>query len=346
MKKLIGSLLVAAAMLLAGGALASEVTYGDDLVNNTSLAYSTTVPLNLVENEVDRLAMQATYSSSTLSSVSFDDGRPATGTITVVSTQSLTNARIAISGYVLDQGVHWTAVATASGTAKAISDAIMAHPYISAVISSTWSSNVVYATSTATGASGNAVTLFSSVSSITVSGATLSNGTTSDVSVANDTIETVTRHGWSTGVGVLFSTVSASTPPTGLTNQTTYYAIVTSPYQIKLASTQNNALAGTAVDITGQATLGGGSFTLAPLATAGTFSFKWQVSNDNTNWTDITATEAGVTVSSVTFPSPYTATSSIWNFGNITWAYIRANIVAGSAGAWNLRIRGLGKKFR
>jgi hypothetical protein len=346
MNKITRLIVAAAALLLAGQAFASEVSYGDNLVYNTSLAYSTTVPLNLNENEVDTLAMQASYSSSTLSTVTFDDGRPATGTITVLSTQTLTSARLAINGYVLDQGVHWTAVSTTTGTAKAISDAIMAHPYISAVISSTWTSSVVYATATATGASGNAITLFSSVSSITVSGATLTNGTTSDVSVANDTIETITRHAWTTGVPVLFSTVSASTPPTGLTNQTTYYAIVVTPYQIKLAASSANSQVGTAVNITAQATLGGGSFTLAPLSTAGTFSFKWQVSNDNTNWTDLATTAAGVSVSSVTFATPFTATSSIWDFGAMNWAYIRANILAGSAGAWNLRIRGNGKKFR
>lgn len=346
MKTLKHFLAAGALLFLTVAARASQIAYGDDLINNSSLAYSTTVPLNLNENEVDQLTMQATYSSSTLSSVSFDDGRPATGTITVVSTQSLTNLVIGINGCTLRNGEAFTTVSTTSGTASAISAAINASQCLTGVVVSTWSSSVVYATASVTGTGTNYAMFTSNTSSITLSGSTMTNGLTSDVSVANDTIETVTRHGWSTGVAVLFSTVSASTPPTGLTNQTTYYAIVTSPYQIKLASSSGNAQAGTAINITGQTTLGGGSFTLAPLATAGTFSFKWQASNDNTNWTDLSTTAAGVSVSSVTFASPYTATSSIWDFGITSWAYIRANVVAGSAGAWNLKIRGNGKKLR
>ena len=51
---------------------------------------------------------------------------------------------------------------------------------------------------------------------------------------------------------------------------------------------------------------------MAPLTIAGTPSFKWQSSNDGTNFADLS-------VSSVTFGSPYTAASTQWDFGTYNY---------------------------
>lgn len=324
-------ILTAAALLGPRLALADVINYDADMVNNPSIAYSTTIVLDV--SGMDSLAMQAVYSSTTLSAFSLIDGRKSTGTITVVSTSSLTSARIAVNGCVLDQGSEWTAVSTASGTAKAISDAIVANNCLTGVVVSTWASGVVYTTASAIGTAGNSITLFSNTSSITVSGATLSNGAASNFATATDDVTLTAATGMSTGTPLLFVTVTG-TIPTGLTTATTYYAIVTANNKFKFASSSANALAGTAIDIT--ALTGSGTFTATLTAMAGTPSFKWQSSNDNANWVDLS-------VSSVTFATPYTASTAMWD-GSINYKYLRLNYVAGTGGGVNLRCLGFGKR--
>jgi hypothetical protein len=72
-----------------------------------------------------------------------------------------------------------------------------------------------------------------------------------DVSVADDTI-TVTGHGFMTGLLVTLTTTGGL--PTGLSTSTNYYVIVVDSATIKLATSQSNAAAGTAINITGAGT--------------------------------------------------------------------------------------------
>lgn len=310
-------------------AYASAPVYEANLVDNATLAYSTTAVLDV--SAIDNLAMQAVYSSATISAFSLDDGRKATGTITVLSTSSLTTARLAINGCVLDQGDSWTSVSTASGTAKAISDSIMASSCLSGVVVSTWSSNVIYSTASTIGTAGNSITLFTNTSSITISGATLSNGDDSNFSIADDDITTSSAHGITTGAPLLFATATG-TAPTGLTTGTTYYAIVTANNKFKFATSSANALAGTAINIT--ALTGSGTFTATLTAFSGTWSFKWQGSNDNSNWYDLP-------ISAVTYSTP---SNSLWD-GPINYRYLRLNFTAGTGGALNLKVRGYGRRY-
>lgn len=327
-KSLILALCALGLLAAARPARADVAEYDAELINNPTLSYSTTAVLDA--SRIDTLAMQTVYSSATISAFSLDDGRKATGTITVVSTQTLTSARIGVNGCSFTQGQEWTAVSTASGTAKAISDALAASTCLSGVVVSTWSSNVVYTTAAAIGTAGNSIALFSNTSSITVSGATLSNGDDSSFSVSNDDVTTSAAHGISTGFPMYLTTLTG-TAPTGLTSGTTYYAIVTTPVKFKLASSSNNALAGTAVNIT--ALTGSGTFSLTPTAFAGTYSWKWQASNDRTNWYDLP-------VSSTTYSAPGTDLLD----GAIDYKYLRLNIVAGSGGGMNLKAVGFGKR--
>lgn len=62
----------------------------------------------------------------------------------------------------------------------------------------------------------------------------------------------VMQHGWPTGLKVLFT--SSDTPPTGLTSGTAYYVIVVSENKIALASSYDNAVAGTKVGLSGTGT--------------------------------------------------------------------------------------------
>lgn len=323
--------LLAAAFLGARPAHADTPAYDADMLNNPTIAYSTTVVLDV--RGIDTLAMHAVYSSATISAFSLDDGRKATGTITVGSTQTLTNARVAINGCILNQGGAWTAVSTASGTASAIATAINATPCLTGTLAAGWgggTSAVIFTTASTIGTAGNAITLFSNSSSITVSGATLSNGDNSSFSTSSDKVTTAAGHGISTGAPLLLAKVTG-TVPTGLTDATTYYAIVTANNQFQLAATSTGSLVASAVDIT--ALTGGGTFTLTLTAFTGTPSFKWQAGNDNANWVDLA-------VSSVTYSTPG---STLWD-GAIDYKYLRLNFVAGTGGALNLRCAGFGKK--
>lgn len=95
--------------------------------------------------------------------------------------------------------------------------------------------------------------------------------------------------------------------PGGISGGTDYFAIQTSTAVFQLATTLNNALAGTAVDITTQGT---GTHTYTPVAVAGA-AVKLQKSNfptvldsgyvyDSTQWTDI-ATAVSLTVDGTTW---------------------------------------------
>jgi len=81
---------------------------------------------------------------------------------------------------------------------------------------------------------------------------------TSAVNTSNDTI-TITAHGFTTGTSLLYDDASG-TVLTGLTDNTTYYAIIVDEDTIKLATSSGNATAGTAINLTGA---GNNSQTLA-----------------------------------------------------------------------------------
>lgn len=99
--------------------------------------------------------------------------------------------------------------------------------------------------------------------------------------VAATDICTKTAHGMKTGLKVQVSTSSAL--PGGLSAATDYFVIVLTADTFKLATSLNNANAGTAIDLT---TAGTGTQTITPTALAGC-NVKYQGSNDGTNWTDL-----------------------------------------------------------
>ena len=93
-----------------------------------------------------------------------------------------------------------------------------------------------------------------------------------------DTIS-ITAHGFSTGA--VFQLTTDGTLPTGLALATDYYAIVVDANTLKLASSFNNALAGTAVDFTDDGTAAQ-TATLTPEALS--LSLAVEGSLDGVNW--------------------------------------------------------------
>lgn len=84
------------------------------------------------------------------------------------------------------------------------------------------------------------------------------------VGEADDDNCTATAHGLQTGDGPLRVSNSGGALPTGLAAATDYFAIRTGANTFKLATTRENAFAGTAIDITGD---GSGTQTLSDTAT-------------------------------------------------------------------------------
>ncbi len=242
------------------------------------------------------------------------------------------NGFLVINGTVLTQGTDFNSVTSSATTAINIKTAIAANSSLSSIITvSTTALGVVTATSVGIGANTNYGWFSSSAAALSCSNNRMYGGANSAVSVATDKI-TVTNHALTTGLRVLFST-SAGTAPTGLTTGTTYYAIRNDANNFQLATTSTGAVAGSAINIT--ALTGSGSFTVTPSTTTGTPSFKWQQSNDSSNWADIN-------VSSVTMSSLAPA-STIWDFGAVTYRYIRLNVIAPTTGAISLIVTGIGK---
>ncbi len=249
------------------------------------------------------------------------------------------NSFVMINGITLTQGTDWTNQSTASGTARAISNAIQANSVLAALVSSTWTTqattNFGVVTATATHAGANSYGLYAFPPAyFTLPHPYFFGGTASGVITASSQIN-VTNHRLTRALPVLF-TKTAGTPPGLLVVGTTYYAVPVDANNFKLSSTSTGAVAGTPlVGLSTQTLTGGGSFTFTPLAITGTPSFKWQASNDNTNWTDLS-------VSSVTVASPYTAGSTSWDFGRTTYRYMRVNVVAPTTGGLSLTVTGYG----
>ena len=119
--------------------------------------------------------------------------------------------------------------------------------------------------------------------------------TDTNVNVGTDTI-TITAHGFTTGLKGQFT--STGTLPAGLSLSTDYFIIVVTANTLKVATSLALALAGTAVDITGQGTVAATN-TFTPTAIAGA-NVKLQKSND------------GVTFSDEGSATNITVTATIW----------------------------------
>lgn len=241
-----------------------------------------------------------------------------------------------INGIELVAGVNFTPASTSTGTAKAISDAIVAHPTLSLIVGSTWAPNgVVYATSTATGAGTNYSMESSNTAALVASAPQMSGGAASTVNYSGSYFQ-ATAHGMSTGLPVLYSTGSAYTF-TPLVWGTTYYAVRIDANKFGLATSKANAVAGTSIVFTSSSPVGGHTFTLTPLAITGTPTFKWQVSNDNSVFVDLNVS----TVSIGSYTNPYAST--LWDFGTINFRYIRLNVTGPTTGGILLNVAVLGK---
>lgn len=136
-----------------------------------------------------------------------------------------------------------------------------------------------------------------------------------------DNIIPIAAHGYITGTKIALTTTGSL--PAGL-SATNYWVIKVTAGTLKLATSLANAVAGTAVDITGD-----GSGVLTPTA-AGSNTFKLQKSNvnDTTSWIDIT--DMSVTIAT-------SATNTMFEVALPKYRYMRL-IYTASAGQINLAV--------
>lgn len=252
-------------------------------------------------------------------------------------TGGVDNAYVVINGVPLTSGTDWTAVATATGTARSISNAIMANTSLNSIVRSTWTADgVVFATSTAVGVGTNYALYSSTPSVLTLSGNAMSGGASTSVDTTNGRINK-SSHKLTTALPVLFAAASG-TPPGTLVSGTTYYAVPSDDNSFGLASISAKAQAGNAdVGISTQTLGGGGSFSISPLTITGTPGLVWQESNDGVNY-------LVVSVSSVTISTPYTAGSYFWDFGTVNARYLRLSVTGPTTGGLDLNVTGSGKR--
>lgn len=273
----------------------------------------------------------SSVSSISVSSATFFNGRDSAW-VTIKDTKLTVNVDFAVGA---------STMATAVNLSSAINNNATLAPLVTA---STGLAAKVTVTADAVGTTGNYGLTSSSPTAITVDGLVMRGGSAAAWTVGTTTISLPT-HGLSTGLGVYLST-SGSVALSPLVWGTTYYIIKVDASSVQLALTSTGAVAGVPITLTSSATpTTTHTYTLNVPAITGTPSYKWQVSNDGTNFADYTTSAAGVTIASGTLAS-YTFGGAVqaWDFGKVNFHYLRFKVVAPTTGAMNIITNVIGKQ--
>lgn len=248
-------------------------------------------------------------------------------------TGGVDNAFITVNGTKLTQGTQWNKGASTTLTALSIAAAM--NTALSSIVTSTNTAAVITSTSTSVGTLANYTITSSTPAALTVLHPTYVGGQNSSYTINSPNLN-ISSHGYSTGVPLL---LTGSSVPAPLSANTTYYVINVDANDIDLATSLANAKLGTFITFTSSSTTGPHTSTLTPLAIAGTPGLQWQVSNDCANYTNYTTTSLGVSVSSLTFASPYTAGVTTWDLGPVNYQCLQAAITGPTAGAISLQVK-------
>lgn len=246
------------------------------------------------------------------------------------------NASVTINGTILQYPTAWNlgTSSTTTSTGLSIAASINANSVTNKIVTATNTTNVVRSTSITNGSLSN-YSLTSSTVALLVSG--FSGGLNTNFSSGSANIA-ITAHNFPTAFPVLYS-ASAGGSISGLTAQTTYFAIIVDANDIQLATTSTGAVAGLGVILrTVDTATASHTYTLAPLSfTQGSAGAIWQVSNDGLNWVNYSTTSVNVPVSTYTF-TPNGTVTQMQDFGNINYAFIRLNFIAPTQGGVALKV--------
>ena len=241
---------------------------------------------------------------------------------------------VTVNGYPFKFGTNVGIGAAASNSATNLATAINAKAKLSGQVVATPSSANVTLQSVQTGAVWNFSLKTSNTAAVTVLHPFMIGGANEGWVLGGNSI-TVTAHGYTLALPLLYRLGSGAAAISGLTGETTYYAIPVDANTLKLASSSSNALAGTGIVLASSSTLTAAkTYNLLPLpwTTAATTGLAWQVSNDNTNWSNLNIT-------SVTYTVPG---SQAWDFGQISQRYLGLNVTGPTAGGLGLTVTASG----
>jgi len=242
---------------------------------------------------------------------------------------------ITVNGTTLTEGIDFRADTSSQTTAHNIVVAVNANTTLNAQVLASSAAAVVTLTALYPGVQNYYVV--SSTSGFDA--VTFSPGAASKINLQTDTLSQ-TSHGLTTGMKVLFATVTASVAPGGLTNQTTYFAIKLTDNQYKLASSALNAAGGTAVDITSLPTSNSTyTVTASTIILASNTGWYWQSSNDNVNFST-------TSISSFTF-STFGSVSGgtiLTDLASYAYKYLRMVFAGPTQGGVSISVRAYGKE--
>lgn len=263
------------------------------------------------------------------------------GNIVVASshfTGGQNNATVAINGVVLAQGLNWTAATSNNATAASLASAINASTALNTKIGALASGAVVTLTSKFADSLYNYSLVSSTPSGLAASGVNMTAGTAPAFRLGS-TLFAVPANGLSLALPVLFT---GSPAIGGLASGSTYYAVPVDANDFMLAKYSTSAVAGVdLVVITSTNTRASAdSYLLAPLGIGGVPSFKWQVSNDNSTWSDLAVSSVTMGPTGTAYAQPPSIV--FWSFGFIGTRYIRLNVVAPTAGGISLKVFTIG----
>ena len=293
-------------------------------------------------NTSGSIALTALVNGNLYNSVAFHAN--CGGSVTVPSTLmgGADNASVFVNGTELRQGRDWSQNSSANTTASHIASAINSNSSLSVILTASASSAVVSVTSKRNGVvpfkNFSLRSTSSNIAVVAMSGA-------ADPAFpynAGGTKLHLPSHGFTTALPLLYTEGGSSPVLSGLSSGTTYYAVILDSDDIALADTSGHAQGGINLATIAANTLsdlgGNQSYTLAPLAIAGTPAFKWQQSADNSSYSDISGTS--VTVSS--YSNPPAEQDLTFNSGNFTMRYLRLTVTAPTAGGLflNAKVQG------
>lgn len=313
----------ASALNLTGQKIAKDpqtVSVSGYLVKDAGLAYDANYILDV--GPYSRISAEVNYGSTTFSPATFSDGQEGAGSFTIESTTSLSGVKLQIGRFVLVAGTDYAIKATPTLTAVNFVSSITALGIFPDVTFSNTGA-VVFASATVNGTAHNYGMVTSNAAKISV--VPMTGGTNAAFSVGSANIA-LPLHGFTAALPVLYSSAAAKIG--GLTDQTTYYAIVVDANNIQLATTSARALLGLPLSITSvtnQATARLSTLTALPIA--GTPSFAWSVSNDGINYV-VYPSSGGIAIGITD-----AATSSIVDFGAFAYRWLKMAVTAPTAGA-------------
>lgn len=254
----------------------------------------------------------------TIASATFLGGRDAT--------------TVSVNGFSFRAGTNFAIGGSAATTAGNLRTAINARARLSTYVLAGVATSSVTVQSKKVNGSYNFPMTTSNSAAISVLHPTMIGAASASYALGSKNI-TIPAHGYTTALPLLYGIGSAAAI-SGLTDQTTYYAIPVDANTLQLASSSGNAQAGTGIVLASSSTLAAAkTYSLAPLAfVAGSTGFKWQVSNDGTTWTDLAVT-------SITYSTPG---SYSWAFGPVGFTYLGLNVTGPTSGGLSLQVTAQG----